>query len=69
MVQSIKQNASKETGIGITRLKMSNQILQMRRKLTNHTHFDSSEYVLMIDFKYSVVMLLILIGFAMFTCG
>ena len=42
----------------------------MTRKHTIHTpHRYSPQYVLMIDFKYTVVSLLILIGFAMFTCG
>ena len=42
----------------------------MTRKHTIHTPLRySPQYVPMIDFKYTVVSLLILIGFAMFTCG
>ena len=46
----------------------SNQILQLTKMYTLSTHhFDNPKYLLMIDFKYTVVNLLILIGFAMFT--
>ena len=42
----------------------------MTRKHTIHTpHRYSPQHVPMIDFKYTVVSLLILIGFAMFTYG
>ena len=69
MVKSIKQNTSKWNGIGYNRQKCQTKSCNSEGILLTTHHFDSSQYVLMIDFKYSVVMLLILIGFAMFTCG
>ena len=70
MVQSTKPNMSKYNGFGITRHRKSNEIEEMTRKHTIHTPLRYNvRYVLIIDFKYTVVSLLILIGFAMFTCG
>ena len=70
MVQSTKPNMSKYNGFGITRHRKSNEIVQLTRQHTIQTpHRYSPQYVLMIDFKYTVVSLLILIGFAMFTYG
>ena len=70
MVQSTKPSMSKYNGFGITRHRKSNEIVQLTGKHTIHTPLRySPQYVLMIDFKYTVDSLLILIGFAMFTCG
>ena len=70
MVQSTKPNMSKYNGFGITQHRKSNEIVQLTRKLTIQTPLRySPQYVPMIDFNYTVVSLLILIGFAMFTCA